>query len=168
MIEIRPIEPKDITQIHEIAEEMWGGSLIVVHLDQYNLDDVPGLAAVINDEFSGFLHYEINGDTCEILTLASLKEGQGVGSALIHAVEELALLKGCTLLHLVTTNDNLHALGFYQRRGFHLNQLFPGRVNLERELKPSIPEIGNDGIPIRDEIRLEKKVLRPDDNQGPI
>jgi ribosomal protein S18 acetylase RimI-like enzyme len=56
---------------------------------------------------------------------------------------------------LLTTNDNLHALRFYQRRGFRLAALYPGALAEARKLKPSIPETGYHGIPIRDEIELE-------------
>ena len=49
----------------------------------------------------------------------------------------------------------MHALGFYQKRGFRLVAVHPGAVNESRKLKPEIPLIGNDGIPIRDEIELE-------------
>jgi GNAT superfamily N-acetyltransferase len=164
MIEVRPIEKKDIPLIHEIASEMWGSNIVAAHLELYDVDDLPGFAAFINGDIVGFLHFKIKGDSCEILTLASLREGKGAGSVLINAIEHLARSKSCTLLHLVTTNDNLHALGFYQRRGFHLSQLYPGRVEFERKLKPSIPEIGDGGIPIRDEIRLEKSLTRVDEN----
>lgn len=166
MIEIRPIRTEDIALIHKITGEIWGSNIIVVHFDRYDVDDLPGLAAVLDDQIAGFLHYEIKGDSCEVLTLLSLQERKGVGSALMQAVEDLALSNGCSLMHLVTTNDNLHALGFYQRRGFHLSQLYPGRVDLERELKPAIPELGENGIPIRDEIRLEKVLVRPVENKG--
>jgi hypothetical protein len=55
---------------------------------------------------------------------------------------------------VTTTNDNLAALRFYQRAGFRFAELRPGAVSEARSLKPSIPETGNDGIPIRDEIDL--------------
>jgi hypothetical protein len=60
----------------------------------------------------------------------------------------------------VTTNDNLGALRFYQRRGLRLVALHVGAVAESRRLKPSIPEVGHDGIPIRDELELELE-LRP-------
>jgi hypothetical protein len=57
---------------------------------------------------------------------------------------------------VVTTNDNLGALRFYQRRGFVLAALRPGAITeARRTLKPEISEIGADGIPIRDELELE-------------
>jgi hypothetical protein len=55
---------------------------------------------------------------------------------------------------VTTTNDNTRALRFYQRAGFHLTALRPGAVTAARKSKPEIPELGEDGIPIRDEIEL--------------
>jgi len=61
---------------------------------------------------------------------------------------------------LVTTNDNLAALRFYQRRNFNLVKIYPNAIRFVRKLKPGIPLIGNDGIPLRDEIELERKLHR--------
>ncbi|MDY6872849.1 MAG: GNAT family N-acetyltransferase [Chloroflexota bacterium] len=153
------INRDDIPEITAWVEEMWGGNPIVVHLDTYKLDKLPGFKAQMDDELVGFLHYEIRDDGCETLTLVSMREGRGVESALIQAVEDLARAHGCRRPHLITTNDNLHALGFYPCLGFHLSRLFPGCVAQSRQMKPSIPLVGDGGIPIRAEIQLEKILL---------
>ncbi len=54
----------------------------------------------------------------------------------------------------MTSNDNLRALRFYQRRGFRLKELRPGAVDEARRLKPQIPLGGAEGIPMREEIEL--------------
>jgi GNAT superfamily N-acetyltransferase len=74
---------------------------------------------------------------------------------LIDAVRQEAQRAGCKRLWLITTNDNLTALRFYQRRGFVLVAVHRNAVELSRKLKPQIPLIGEHGIPIRDEIELE-------------
>jgi ribosomal protein S18 acetylase RimI-like enzyme len=56
---------------------------------------------------------------------------------------------------LITTNDNLHALGFYQKQGFHLVGEYPNAIVKSRKIKPSIQEIGVNSIPLRDEIELQ-------------
>lgn len=95
---------------------------------------------------------------CEILTLHSAEHWHGAGTALIEAVEQLAARHGCTRLWLITTNDNVDALRFYQRRGFCLAALHRGAVDRSRAtLKPEIPVTGAYGIPLRDEIELEKQ-----------
>jgi ribosomal protein S18 acetylase RimI-like enzyme len=86
----------------------------------------------------------------------------GIGTALIDAVRDVAERAGCTRLWLVTTNDNLDALRFYQRRGFVLAALHRDAIEAARTLKPGIPAVGEYGIPIRDEIEMEmalEKVL---------
>ena len=91
----------------------------------------------------------------------ALEQGRGVGSALLGAVEELARRRGCKRLWLVTTNDNTHALAFYQRRGFVLAALHRDAVTEARKtLKPSLPLVGEGGIPLRDELELEKRLCR--------
>ena len=92
---------------------------------------------------------------CEILTLHADQQGHGAGTALIEAVGQLARRQGCARLWLITTNDNLNAIGFYQRRGMRLVAVHPGAVDEARRLKPSIPLIGAGGIPIRDELEFE-------------
>ncbi len=156
--QINPIERQDRSLISDVVRSLWGNSVIIVHGDLFNTNNLEGLKAILDERLVGFLHYQVRGEECEILTLASLQEGMGIGSGLMEAVENLARKQGCRLLSLITTNDNLHALGFYQRRGFHLVALYVGQVTISRKLKPSIPEIGEHRIPLRDELRLEKQL----------
>lgn len=100
-----------------------------------------------------------DGAHCEVLTLHTAQQWQGVGTALIEAVERLAAQQGCRRLWLITTNDNVDALRFYQRRGFCLAALHRGAVDDSRaRLKPEIPTVGDYGIPLRDEVELEKRL----------
>ena len=116
---------------------------------------MPGFLAWRAEEPVGLITYEILGDACEITVLLSVVEKIGVGSALIGAVKEMARQAGCHRLWLITTNDNTPALRFYQRRGFTLAALHVNALEYSRRLKPEIPLIGLDGIPLRDEIELE-------------
>ena len=114
------------------------------------------LVAVDGGEPAGLLTYILGEDGCEVLTLHTAIQWQGAGSALLHAVANLARDAGCARLWLVTTNDNVDALRFYQRRGFRLRALRAGAVDeARRGVKPEIPWIGDHGIPLRDELELE-------------
>jgi GNAT superfamily N-acetyltransferase len=121
----------------------------------------PALVAEADDgRLLGMLTYvpQPGWEQCEVLTLHSAEQWHGAGSALIEAVEQLAARHGCTRLWVITTNDNIDALRFYQRRGFCLAAVHPGAVNDSRsKLKPEIPVTGNYGIALRDEIELEKR-----------
>jgi N-acetylglutamate synthase-like GNAT family acetyltransferase len=92
---------------------------------------------------------------CEIVTLDSLKPGRGVGSVLVKTAIKKALSEQCQRVWLITTNDNLYALEFYRKIGFELVAIYRGAVENSRKVKPCIPELGNNGIPIQDEIELE-------------
>ena len=117
--------------------------------------ELPGFAAFEGDECVGLVTYEVDGESCEVVTIDALREGVGVGTALLEAVEGAARAAGCRRVQLLTTNNNLRALAFYQKRGFRLVGLRPGAIDEARKLKPSIPEIDSAGLPIRDELHLE-------------
>jgi GNAT superfamily N-acetyltransferase len=117
---------------------------------------MPGFVAVdTGGAWVGLITYRLAATECEVISLNSLRPGVGIGSALIGAVREIARQNGCCRLWLMTTNDNMNALHFYQKRGFVLAALYPDALAEARRLKPEIPLTGFDGIPLRDEIELE-------------
>jgi ribosomal protein S18 acetylase RimI-like enzyme len=104
----------------------------------------------------GLITYRMDEHGCMIGSLDSLQQSKGIGSALIEAVEDVARQAGCKRIWLITTNDNLNALRFYQKRGFVLAEVRLNVMQKLRQVKPEIPLTGFDGIPIRDEIELER------------
>src|SRR4051794_39406983 len=83
----------------------------------------PQLLAEHDGQIVGVATYILDGRACEILTLHADARRNGVGTALIERLKRSARDSGCTRLWVVTTNDNLDALRFYQRRGFRLSEL---------------------------------------------
>jgi ribosomal protein S18 acetylase RimI-like enzyme len=172
-VAISPAEASDRSWIREVMVAEWSGETVVVHDTVYRPDALPGFVAWSGPERSGsdrsdsdgsgserigLITYRIDGDACEIVTLNALREGLGIGTALIAAVEAAARRAGCRRLWLLTTNDNVEALRFYQKRGFVLVAIHRDAVERSRRLKPAIPAIGMHGIPIRDEIELERMI----------
>lgn len=152
---IRPLTEDDRDWVARFLNERWGASTVVTRGRLHQADRLPGFAAVQADKLVGLITHRIDGDECEIVTLDSLAQGIGIGSALIATVKDAALGAGCRRLWLITSNDNLNALGFYQKRGFALAALHRNAIEESRRLKPEIPVIGMDGIPLRDELELE-------------
>jgi len=153
---LRDSSEDDQTWIRNWIIFQWGAEIVIAHDTIYHPADLPGVIAVdLNGENIGLITYQIEQNQCELITLDSLREGQGVGSALIRAVIQRARSEHCKRVWLVTTNDNLNAIRFYQKRGFHLVKIHRNSVTRARTRKPQIPEIGEFGIPIRDEIELE-------------
>jgi ribosomal protein S18 acetylase RimI-like enzyme len=126
------------------------------------LDPLGDKALLVEDEGAnlvGVLTYRVDGLDCEVTTLYTATSQRGIGSALMEAVDDAARAAGCDRLWLVTTNDNVDALRFYQRRGFRLAELHVGAVDASRAtLKRSIPEIGDHSIPLHDELVLERRL----------
>lgn len=152
---IRLLGDADRARVADFIVQHWGAAIVVAHGVVYRPRDLPGLIALAGEELVGLVTYHIEGDACEIVTLDSTRPSAGIGTALIDAVKELARQAGCTRLWLITTNDNLLALRFYQKRGFVLVALHRNAVEQSRKLKPEIPLVGDDDIPLRDEIELE-------------
>ncbi len=111
-----------------------------------------------NETPTGLVTYRLEAGECEIVTIDSLIEGIGIGTALIDAVKAAAVAATCERLWLITTNDNVKALRFYQRRGFALVAVYRNALEESRRLKPEIPLVGVHGIPLRDEIELELRL----------
>lgn len=136
-------------------DEHWHGATVVVHGTAYRATDVEWLIAENAGQVVGALSYRVCRRDLEIVSIDALTPGHGVGRALVDAVVEWAGRRGLRRVWCTTTNDNLAALGFWQAVGLRLCALRPDAVSTSRELKPGIPEIGERGIPIRDELDLE-------------
>jgi GNAT superfamily N-acetyltransferase len=155
-IRIRPVIDGERDWIRSVTCSCWGAESVVVHGTLYYPHQLEGFVALdASSERVGLITFIIHRQECEIVTLNSFREREGVGSALIDMVVDWCLRTDCTRLWLVTTNDNIPALRFYQKRGFHISSVHQGAVDRSRALKPSIPLTGWEGIPLRDEIELE-------------
>jgi len=155
MINIRRLVREDLPRVRKFWKDRWGDEFIVAHGVVYPPDLLDGFLAWEGGEIMGLITLTHSDEGCEIVSLDSLREDKGIGTALIEKVIEAARAKGCKRLFLITTNDNLRALGFYQKRGFEISAIHRGAVNESRKIKPSIALVGENGIPLRDEIELE-------------
>lgn len=168
---IRPLERADREWVAHFLDERWGTTQIVSRgkavyghlLPGFIAERGMGAEAEDHEEAStaeniGLITVHIGERHCEITTLDSLDESMGVGSALVEAVEEWAREAGMKRLWLVTTNDNLEALKFWQKRGYELVSVHRNAIADARRIKPQIPITGLNGITIRDEIELEKLI----------
>jgi ribosomal protein S18 acetylase RimI-like enzyme len=154
--QIHALTHADHDWVEQFVVNHWGAAKMVVHGECLFPADLPGFACTQNGQVLGLIIYRIQKEACEVVSLDSLREREGIGSALLNAVIATARRQNCRNVWLVTTNDNLHALGFYQKRDFHLTAVFPGAVTDARKTKPSIPLIGLNGIPLTDELVLTR------------
>ncbi len=159
---IRPITAQDAANVRAELMTHWQSRDIWSLGRCHHADALPGFVAEVDGHFAGCvtLHLDAGQWQCEVITLSSRGSAPGIGSALLHAAEEFACAQGCQRIYLTTTNDNTHAMRFYQRRGWQFAALHKGIVDRVRAVKPDYPLRGIDGIPIRDEIEFERWLTR--------
>jgi ribosomal protein S18 acetylase RimI-like enzyme len=155
---VRCVEPDDRGWILELVRG-WGADFVVTRGRKVYAASLPAFLAESSDgDRIGLVTYEILGEQCEIVTLDALRQFSGIGSALTESVRQAAVAAGCRRLWLITTNDNLDAIRFYHRRGFTIAAIYVNAIEHSRSLKPSIPLVGQYGIPLRDEIEFEMEL----------
>ena len=160
MIEIHSASDIDPEALQRHVIEAWGAEVVVAHDEAMYPARHPGFVAVREGEIVGHVSYRGEGERCEIVSIDAEPKQGGIGSLLLDAAVGAAREQGYRVVWLTTTNDNLDALRFYQRRGFRLCAVRPGAVDRAREtLKPEIPVIGSYGIRIRDELDLDLRLL---------
>jgi GNAT superfamily N-acetyltransferase len=154
---VRPLGDDERAWAAALLRESWGSDVIAYGDGRrHRPAELPALVAQAGEERAGLATYAIDGDACELVTLNALTVGGGVGGALVEAVAAAARAAGCARIRVTTTNDNFPALRLYQRHGFALVALHPGAVDRARSSKREIPSAGHAGIPIRDELVLER------------
>ena len=142
-------------RVEDFFIEHWGSSFIISGEEKLYGKDLPGFFSFENDKIVGLLTYHIKDNECEIVTLNSMVQNLGIGTALINSMIEKAKTIGISRLWLMTTNDNINAMKFYQKRGFVFAGINIDAIKKSRNLGQPIPEKGDFDIPIRDEIILE-------------
>lgn len=176
---IRPLQREDREWVAHFLDEHWGstqmvsqGRIIYGHLlpgfvaerpkppeEGEALEEVDDDATeenpIVTMEKVGLLTYQVEDKECEVVSLDSRIEGIGIGSALVSELISAAKDAKIGRIWLITTNDNLPALKFWQKRKFRLVSVHRDSIDQARRLKPQIPITGFEGIPIKDELELE-------------
>ncbi|UCG16366.1 MAG: GNAT family N-acetyltransferase [Phycisphaerales bacterium] len=154
----RPIQDSDREAIAEFIEHHWHGRKVISRGKAYYPHQEEGFVDWRDSKIVGLLTYIVHGDAMEVLTLNSTLKGEGIGTALTLMAIDHARENNIKRIWLSVTNDNLPAIGFYQRLGFRMVQVNIGAVDKARKAKPQIPDVGHHGIPIHDEIVMELPV----------
>lgn len=155
MFTIRRVDNSVRDRVVERISLEWGSTMIVSRGRVHRAEQLPGFVAMEGETIVGLVTYRISAGECEIVTLDSWAENKGIGSSLLDSVIQEARSRGCSRVWLITTNDNTAAMRFYQKRSFRMCALHVDAVMEARLLKPQIPLVGCDGIPIVHEIEFD-------------
>lgn len=153
--ELKEITDKNRDEVNKILINEWEATDIIIRGKVIDGTKISGIIAYKNTGIIGLITYIIEDNECEIVSINSFIENKGIGTILIEKVKEIAIKENCVRLKLVTTNDNIRGLGFYQKRGFTIANFYKNAIVTSRKLKPKIPMYADNGIPIRDEIEFE-------------
>ena len=159
-VEVRRLTSAERSQLHDLLAREWGSSQIVSRGQVHDAAGAGAVGAFRGGRLVGLATYLSENRECELLTLNAFERRQGIGSALLAAVVSEAKSAGARRLWLVTTNDNVDAIRFYDAVGMRLAATHHGAVDEARKLKPSIPDLAPDGTRISDELEFELDLLR--------
>lgn len=161
MVEIVDKSRVDKQLTKEFFKKHWGSPKMVISSGTYKCDELDGFVALNESgQIVGLLTYIIHKNVFEIISLDSILENIGIGTELLNKAEKRAYILKVQHVKVTTTNDNIKALSFYQKRGYRLKEILSNAVAKARDLKPEIPFVADNGIPIRDEIVLRKVIKK--------
>ena len=157
---LRPLTPADEAAASALLDDAMGGRHQARLGEAHDVLALPGAGAWDGDVLLGVATWTppdpAGRAELAVVAVAAGHRGQGVGGALVEAAATAARRAGAAVQWLSTTNDNLDALRLYQRHGYRLVTLHAGSVDEARRLKPAIPTVGAHGIPLRDELVLDR------------
>ena len=155
---IEEVTEKNRKIVNDILINEWESTNIIIRGKIIDGTKLNGFVAVRDNEIIGLITYIIDNNECEIVSLNSFEENKGVATKLINVVKEIAIKEKCSRLKLITTNDNIRGIEFYQKRGFVFANIYKNAIENSRKLKPEIPIYAENGLPIRDELEFEFKL----------
>ena len=154
-MEWKRISTSDRTLVDEFIRQQWYTTTMIIRGKEIDMTQTEGFYVKEQEDIIGLITYFVSDDVLEVISLNSLRENQGIGTKLVDAVIREAKDRKLKKILVVTTNDNINAIKFYQQRGFDMACLYHNALDISRKIKPEIPLIGDHSIPLRHEIEFE-------------
>ncbi|MGB1088425.1 MAG: GNAT family N-acetyltransferase, partial [Alphaproteobacteria bacterium] len=144
-MDIRETTATDRDFISAACSRAFASPYVISKGQKFHAPDLEGLITWVSDKPKAHITWVVTDGEMEITTLVTEDEGKGYAHPLMEAAKAHGTILGLRRIFLVTTNDNLHALRFYQKLGMRLCALHTGAVDEARKQKPEIPLTGQDG-----------------------
>ncbi|RPJ75989.1 MAG: GNAT family N-acetyltransferase, partial [Acidobacteria bacterium] len=127
---VRQAAPEDREDTLALFRRDFGRAAIVAFGEVMTLEKHPAIVAEVRSEVAGALAYRLLPEALHVVALATdpMWQRSGVASHLVAEAEVLARHHGLRRLVFATTNDNLPAPYFYQRRGWTITAVVPGAM----------------------------------------
>jgi len=152
----RVVSEEERNVIRKFVTRFWGEQEQLTFDRQFTVTELPAYVAKKSDKTIGFVSFAEVDDSIMIVALGVLPKHQcsGVGKRLLERVENEAVKMRKKRLLVSTSNDDLPALAFYQTIGFQIYEVKPNVI----AQKHGEIQRGIGGLPIRDELRLQKNI----------
>lgn len=144
--------------VNAFIKQHWYTTTMIIRGKEIDMTKVDGFYFRDGETIIGLITYIVYNNILEIISLDSLRENQGIGNELVETVIHEAKERNLQKIVVITTNDNINAIRFYQKRGFDMVHLFRNAMDISRKLKPEIPLVGENSIPLRHEIEFELSI----------
>ena len=154
-MECEKIDSLNRNLIDMFIKQHWHTTTMIIRGKEIDMTKTEGFYFRNGENIIGLITYIVYDNILEITSLDSVYENRGIGSKLVQTVIQEAKERKFQKIVLITTNDNINAIKFYQKRGFDMVRLFHNALDVSRKLKPEIPLIGDNSIPLRHEIEFE-------------
>ena len=154
-MKIRFIQPNEKQEIKALFVREWNSNMMVSRGHQHLVENLECVIATTEDKISGVLTFNIQNNQAEIVSLESFEEGKGIGIKLLDFALNHFKMLDLERIWLITSNDNCNAMRFYQKRDWIMVNIHLNAIEEARKMKPEIPLIGYDNIPILHEIEFE-------------
>jgi ribosomal protein S18 acetylase RimI-like enzyme len=152
---VRPLAPGDRGWVRRTLVRDWTSTTVARRGALIEASDLPGYLAVLNGRRTGLVLVDVRNDELEVVAISTTTRRRGVGHALMAQCVSHARHHGCRRVWLVTTNNNVAAMAFYQRFGMDLCAFHRHAVRASRVLKPTIPLRDGNDVPIEHELEFE-------------
>ncbi len=155
------MQDSDRSEVRDFIAQQWHAPFIVVKEKIYSPHECEGFLIRQDGRIAALITYQQQKDSILLLTVNKIESIEGIGTSLVLMLIDEARKRNVHRIWLTTTNDNLHAMWFYQRLGFRIATIYrDAMAEARKTLKPQIPEYGPNGLPIQDEIEMEL-VIKP-------
>jgi len=154
-VKVRPLTEPDRARLVDVWRRNHADTVLVTRGRLHDAMALDGWVAEEDGALRGALTYVFENGELEIITLDSLEDNRGSGTALLNAAVDKARALAARRAWLITSNDNIRAIRFYQKRGWNMVAIHRDAITEARKLKPVIPLVGDHDIPLRHEIEFE-------------
>jgi ribosomal protein S18 acetylase RimI-like enzyme len=152
---VRQIAQVDRDWVAETLVQEWTSTSVARLGELVEAAGLPGYLATLGGRRVGLVLVDVKEGAYEVVAISTTEPRRGIGRALMGRCVAEARARGCRRVWLVTTNNNLAAIGFYQRLGMDLCALHRHAVHVSKKLKPTIPLRDATGVRIDHELEFE-------------